>query len=51
MDEGVGEELARLLQVMAMLDGVGQDARQQSHVLTLGFNVAWFEQREVSEDK
>lgn len=51
MDEGVGQELARLLQVMAMLDGVGQDAWQQAHVLSLGFNVAGFEQREVGEDK
>lgn len=51
MDEGVGQELARLLQVTAMLDGVGQDAWQQPHVLALGFNVARFEQREMGEDK
>lgn len=49
--EGVGQELARLLQVTAMLDGVGQDAWQQAHVLALGFNIARFEQREVGEDK
>ena len=51
MDEGVGQELAGLLQVAAMLDGVGQDAWQQAHVLALGFDVAWFEQREVGEDE
>lgn len=49
MDEGVGEQLAGLLQVVAVLDGVGQDAGQQAHVLTLGFHVAGFEQREVGE--
>ncbi len=51
VDEGVGQELARLLQVMSMLDGVGQDAWQQAHVLTLGFNVARFKQRKVGEYK
>lgn len=49
MDEGVGEELAGLLQVVAMLNGMGQDARQQTHVLALSFHVARFEQREVGE--
>lgn len=47
--ESVGQELARLLQVMAVLDGVGQDTRQQAHVLTFGFDVSWFEQRQVGE--
>lgn len=42
MDEGVGEQLAGLLQVVAVLDGVGQDTRQQAHVLTLGFHIARF---------
>lgn len=51
MDEGVGQELAGLLQVVAVLDGVGQDAWQQAHVLALGFDVARFEQREVGEDE
>lgn len=51
MDEGVGQELARLLQVAAVLDGVGQDAWQQAHVLALGFDVARFEQREMGEDE
>lgn len=49
VDEGVGEQLAGLLQVVAVLDGVGQDARQQAHVLTLGFHVARFEQGKVGE--
>lgn len=34
---------------MAMLDGVGQDMWQQAHVLAFGFNVTWFEQRQVGE--
>lgn len=51
VDEGVGQELSRLLQVVAVLNGVGQDARQQAHVLTLGFYIARFEQREMGEDK
>lgn len=49
VDESVGQELAGLLQVVAVLDGVGQDARQQAHVLAFGFHVAWFEQRQVGE--
>lgn len=49
VDESVGQELAGLLQVMAVLDGVGQDARQQAHVLAFGFDVPWFEQRQVGE--
>lgn len=47
--EGVREELAGLLQVMAVLDGVGQDTWQQPHVLAFGFNISWFEQRQVGE--
>lgn len=51
MDESVGEELARLLQVVAVLDGVGQDAWQQAHVLALGFDIAGFEQWEMGKDE
>lgn len=51
MDEGVGEQLAGLLQVVAVLDGVGQDARQQTHVLALCFHVARFQQGQVREDE
>lgn len=51
VNEGVGQELARLLQVVAVLDGVGQDAWQQAHVLALGLHVAGFEQREMGEDE
>ncbi|KAG7242689.1 hypothetical protein INR49_020062 [Caranx melampygus] len=47
VDEGIGQELSRLLQVVAMLNGMGQDAWQQAHILTLGFNIARFEQREM----
>lgn len=49
VDERVGEQLAGLLQVAAVLDGVGQDAWQQAHVLALGLNVSGFEQRQVGE--
>lgn len=49
VDEGVGEQLAGFLQVVAVLDGVGQDTRQQAHVLTLGFHIARFEQGQVCE--
>lgn len=49
MYEGVGQQLAGLLQVVAVLDGVGQDTRQQAHVLALGLDVSWFEQWQVGE--
>lgn len=49
VDESVREELAGLLQVAAVLDGVGQDARQQAHVLAFGFHIPRFEQRQVGE--
>lgn len=51
VDEGIGQELARLFQVVAMLDGVCQDAWKQAHVLTLGFHVTRFEQWEMGKDK
>lgn len=51
VDEGVGKELPRLLQVMAVLDRVGQDARQQAHVFSLSFNVSRFEQRKMGKDE
>lgn len=51
MDECVGKELARLLQVVAMFDGVGQDAWQQAHILALGFNITGFEEWEMGKDK
>lgn len=47
--ESVREELAGLLQVTAVLDGVGQDARQQAHVLAFGFDISRLEQRQVGE--
>ena len=43
MDERVRQQLAGLLQVTAVLDGVGQDAWQQAHVLAFGFDISWFE--------
>lgn len=49
VNEGIGQKLARLLQVAAVLNGVGQDAWQQAHVLALGLHIAGFEQREVGE--
>lgn len=51
VDEGIGEQLAGLLQVVAVLDGVGQDARQQAHILTLGFHIARFQQGQVCENE
>lgn len=51
MDKGVGKELPRLLQVMAVLDRVGQDARQQAHVFSLSFSVTRFEQRKMGKDE
>lgn len=50
VDESIGQELAGLLQVMTMLNGMGQDTWQQAHVLALGFSVARFEQWEMCED-
>lgn len=47
--ERVREELAGLLQVAAVLDGVRQDTWQQAHVLAFGFNISWLEQRQVGE--
>lgn len=51
VDEGIGEELARLFQMAAVLDGVCQDAGQEAHVLALGFDVARLEQGQVGEDQ
>ena len=51
VDEGVGQELAGLLQVMAMLNCVGQDARQQAHILALRLNITRSEQGKMSEDE
>lgn len=51
VDQGVGQELARLFQVAAVLNSVSQNARQQTHVFSFGFYVARFEKWEMGEDK
>lgn len=51
MDEGIGKELAALLNEGIALDGVGQHLLKQSHVLGLGLGVARLEQGQVGQQE